>query len=790
MSKIYKLANIYENICFNLFKIAGLKEVKEKYPNIFKEIDELNKQVKPKYLDWGAKQINNGFVLQDIVEALKTFDRLSQNLEIIDRNINNYDSLETLKTKLETLQLKQRRSVDTKDLDAKVLYEDERYTMVRPDTKMASIKLGSGTKWCITEQAATHYEYYQTNNVVFYILIDKTMQSSNTNYKVAFSVERDLECKVIKITGWDAVDKDRVPEKYPGYSLIKDIIKKDAEIMPPNMIVYFNKEMLSDEEANYFLLVQPKEHLKAIRIPNRYKKLINPAANIEAETKEQKYQYLRNLNISITKKNHMIDKETDPNTLLYLSTKNDLPHEVIISIIINNNTPTNTLDFLYKKYKDIEEFMYNNNCPAHILFDFLVKSDPKYIHDIFRNKHVNTKMIDFLIRLRNKKMLNYSACCTNVINNNFIPLEEKIKIVNNSNASDFIDKLRYMTMPSDLLYAILIEIKKDIGRLHSSNIYEMLNCNNIDEKCIKVILELCPDLDVIKIASTIQSYKFLNYLSESKDENLLYKILTNERLDEDLYLKIKDKISDVKKIKAVTPYVSDYLDLFSLFLKYENDSVIAGIAKEIRDEIEYKKVYEILINHKSVEVRLALSKNDFIPELIAKQLMEDKDQQVREAAAETYKFLSEKEPDDYISGHQNVNTTQIPPDQAAFWQSTQWQPPQEQEQEREQKREREVETLEDVKLKQRKQSFPTSELPDEYISLHGTEEQMMELLDKNPPQEILENMAYNTKIPYNVQFELALLNNYKVNKILYDNPTVDEDIKRDLHAYFHEEYEK
>ena len=67
---------------------------------------------------------------------------------------------------------------------------------------------------------------------------------------------------------------------------------------------------------------------------------------------------------------------------------------------------------------------------------------------------------------------------------------------------------------------------------------------------------------------------------------------------------------------------------------------------------------------------------------------------------------------------------------------------------------------------------------------------MMELLDKNPPQEILENMAYNTKIPYNVQFELALLNNYKVNKILYDNPTVDEDIKRDLHAYFHEEYEK
>ena len=183
---ITKLAALYENICFNLFKTAGLKEVKEKYPDISKEIDELNKQAKPKYLEWGAKQINDGYVVQDIVESLKTFDRLSQNLETADRDINNYDSLETLKTKLETLKNRQRRVVDTRGLDAEVLYEDNKYTMVRPNTKMASIKLGSGTKWCITEQKEEHFNRYQSDNVVFYILIDKTLKSSNTNYKVAF----------------------------------------------------------------------------------------------------------------------------------------------------------------------------------------------------------------------------------------------------------------------------------------------------------------------------------------------------------------------------------------------------------------------------------------------------------------------------------------------------------------------------------------------------------------------------------------------------------------------------
>ncbi|MFZ4795947.1 MAG: hypothetical protein ACOYMA_00540 [Bacteroidia bacterium] len=767
MFKIYKLADLYENICFNLFKIAGLKEVKEKYPNISKEIDELNNQVKPKYLGWGAKQLNDGFVLQDIAEALKTFDRLSQNLETIDRDINKYDSLETLKTKLETLQSRQRRTVDTKGLDAEVLYEDARYTMVRPNTKMASIKLGSGTKWCITEQKREHFNRYQSDNVVFYILIDKTLKSSNTNYKIAFSVERDLECNIIKITGWDATNKDRKPEEYPGYSLVEDIIKKDAEALPPNMIVYFNEEMLSEEEANYFISLQDAEFLEKFEIPRKYRHLVNPVENIETETKEQKYQYLRNPNISITKKIIMIKEEKDPNTLLYLSTKNDLPNEIIEPIIKNNNTPINVLGLLYKKYKDKDKdaFIQNPNCPSNILFDILVethKSNERPDHlvtSLFLRRDITPQMIDFM--LKHCKFSDYFNCYLNIINNSYVSIKEKIKVLNSNNIDmlRIVNYLYYNDMPSDVLYIILNIIKERAIPMELHKLESMMWCCNLDLKCFKILLELNPDITTYVFKLPTIPYEILNFLAESEDGDMdiLFEILASEKLDDNLYLKIKDKISEYSKIRMA----KSKRNILPLIIKHEGNATIVDAVEILLDNAQDSKLFEILSNHNSAKVRLALIKNYNIPSLILEKLTKDKDQYVREAAVETYKFSPRKDTDDYSSGNQHVNTEQKPEEESSH-----------------------------DKLLKRKPIFETRKYSDEYISLHGTEDQMMELLDKNPPQKILENMAYNTKIPYNVQFELALLNNDKVNKILYDNPTVDEDIKRDLHAYFHAEYEE
>ncbi|MFZ4795948.1 MAG: hypothetical protein ACOYMA_00545 [Bacteroidia bacterium] len=763
MHKIYKLAALYENICFNLFKIAGLKEVKEKYPNISKEIEKLNNQVKPKYLDWGATQLNDGFVLQDIIEALKTFDRLSRNLETADRDINKYDSLETLNTKLETLQSRQRRTVDTKGLDAEVLYEDARYTMVRPNTKMASIKLGSGTKWCITEQKREHFNRYQSDNVVFYILIDKTLKSSNTNYKIAFSVERDLECNIIKITGWDATNKDRKPEEYPGYSLVEDIIKKDAEALPPNMIVYFNEEMLSEEEANYFISLQDAEFLEKFKIPPKYMRLANPVEDIEIETKEQKYQYLRNPNISITKKNHMIDKERDPNTLLYLSTKNDLHLEIIKSIITNINTPTNALVLLYKKYKDKDTFIQNPNCPSNILYNFLIeayktnKIGLKYFTPISFQRNITPQIIDFIIK--NCNFIDYEDFYVNIINNSYVPIKEKIKVLNSNNIDKcrIVNSLNYRRISSDLLYIILNIIKEQAIPMSSFALIDMKNCKDLDLKCFKILLELKPDITPYVLKLYTLSYEILNFLAESKDEDILCQILVNQNLDDNLYLKIKDKINVSNKINSAK---SNH-KILTLIIKHEDNDTIAKAVDLLIDNDQDREIFEILSNHNSAKVRLVLSKNHNTPKLILKKLIKDKDQQVRESATKTYEFLTRKDTGEKEPENHHVNTEQEPEEESSH-----------------------------DKLLKRKPIFETMGYSDGYISLHGTEEQIMELLDKNPPQKILENMAYNTKIPYNVQFELALLNNDKVNKILYDNPTVDEDIKRDLHAYFHEEYEE
>ena len=155
-----------------------------------------------KFLDFVGKNLPTAFnenELDKVQELLRKFVSIGPNLSITD--INQYDGLKELESELKKHENKIRRQVQAIE-GAKIVYEDDKYTIVTPLTHKASCYYGAGTKWCTSsEQSQTHFNNYNSDGKLFYIL-DKTLPSSNPFYKVALLQKYDGEQ-----TFYDAPDK-------------------------------------------------------------------------------------------------------------------------------------------------------------------------------------------------------------------------------------------------------------------------------------------------------------------------------------------------------------------------------------------------------------------------------------------------------------------------------------------------------------------------------------------------------------------------------------------------------
>ena len=145
-----------------------------------------------KYLEWIAKnydeepnesgeQENN---LKELLLAVSKFDNESHRLEIKD--LNQYNSINHLFDALKKIGETARRTVDITE-DVEKIYEDNRFVVVSPKTHSASCYYGAGTKWCTaSKETKSHFSTYKGNGELYYI-IDKTLPTSNSNYKVALN---------------------------------------------------------------------------------------------------------------------------------------------------------------------------------------------------------------------------------------------------------------------------------------------------------------------------------------------------------------------------------------------------------------------------------------------------------------------------------------------------------------------------------------------------------------------------------------------------------------------------
>jgi hypothetical protein len=263
-----------------LVSAAKADDLKEKHPELADEIDalvEADPTPQKKYLQWSVGQLQAGAAVEDIIEAVKEYDKALPRLQGKDKDIGSFKTLADMQAVVEKA-----AAVETKgDVRKKakkggvILHEDDRWMLVRPDTQEASIYYGSNTAWCVSRRDLKEnywYHYTGDNNVRFYFLIDKQAKPRTADdkghhfSKVAMMIKKQKPYASEPFQ--DAANK--MPSPFvvedvigPVFNEMHDLALEDSKKLPKNTWVYdlFNEESLSSDD---FLKIYD-EHIDEIK---------------------------------------------------------------------------------------------------------------------------------------------------------------------------------------------------------------------------------------------------------------------------------------------------------------------------------------------------------------------------------------------------------------------------------------------------------------------------------------------------------------------------------------------
>ena len=135
-------------------------------------------------------------------------------------------SYNDMKEKIYEVELSKKR----KELEKKinVIFENDEWKIIRVESKEASCKYGSNTRWCISGSHDNRYHDYSDNNYIYFVF-DKNEEEINkksSTYKIAVLVNKtngDLRV-------WDAEDTEIKQIKFLDRFMrpLFDAIKKDS----------------------------------------------------------------------------------------------------------------------------------------------------------------------------------------------------------------------------------------------------------------------------------------------------------------------------------------------------------------------------------------------------------------------------------------------------------------------------------------------------------------------------------------------------------------------------------
>jgi hypothetical protein len=161
-------------------------DFKSKYSQKFSPeiVDKIINNISPKFLDWVGKEvdvINFWDNFPNLVNSLKKFEKISSNLPKTD--INQYKGLNELMTSISEYENRARRDVKKVE-GGNIVYDDGRFFIVNPLTHESSCYYGKGTKWCTAAETNSHFNKYNEDGKLFYIL-DRNKATNDPFYKIA-----------------------------------------------------------------------------------------------------------------------------------------------------------------------------------------------------------------------------------------------------------------------------------------------------------------------------------------------------------------------------------------------------------------------------------------------------------------------------------------------------------------------------------------------------------------------------------------------------------------------------
>ena len=209
-----KLLNIIESaiLCENRIDDAKKLAISLGHdPELIDGVSAVSQKINPnhKYLNFLVKNWGNlGENIDDTIDILTYFDKNNQKFKVKD--INQYNSFNELEAAVLEVSQQKRRDFEVIP-DTTVLYNDDNYIVLIPESHKSSCYYGSGSKWCTTNESPTHYKNYKAAGELYYIL-SKTKPSSDDSYKIAVNFKLDNGSFPPKpeIEGvWDATDVNR-----------------------------------------------------------------------------------------------------------------------------------------------------------------------------------------------------------------------------------------------------------------------------------------------------------------------------------------------------------------------------------------------------------------------------------------------------------------------------------------------------------------------------------------------------------------------------------------------------
>jgi len=137
-----------------------------------------------KYADFVLKNLTKNPSFDDIdvaIDLINDFHRFQPNLE--KKDINQYGSFEELDLVLS--EPKNKDEEKRMESETEKIYEDNDFIVIRPLSIPASCKYGAGTKWCVTQKNADHFQRYTSGDQKLYFILRKKGKLGQPFYKVA-----------------------------------------------------------------------------------------------------------------------------------------------------------------------------------------------------------------------------------------------------------------------------------------------------------------------------------------------------------------------------------------------------------------------------------------------------------------------------------------------------------------------------------------------------------------------------------------------------------------------------